>query len=64
MSKQKIEKITVYFKNSFYGFDFFGYKTIKDLMESEGIKRSQVNSFYKHYLNYQVLHQENERITL
>jgi hypothetical protein len=49
---RKVEKITVYFKNSFYGFDYWGYKTIKDLIDSEGIKKSQVNSFYKHYTNY------------
>ena len=46
---KKVEKITVYFKYSFYGFDYWGYKTIKDLIDSEGIKRGQVNSFYKHY---------------
>ena len=49
---RKVEKITVYFKNCFYGFDYWGYKTIKDLIYSEGIKRHQVNSFYKHYTNY------------
>ena len=49
---RKVEKITVYFKNSFYGFDYWQYKTIKDLMNSEDIKRSQVNSFCKHYKNY------------
>ena len=47
----RIEKITVYFKNCFYGFDYWGYKTIKDLMKSEGIKRNQEISFHKHYIN-------------
>ena len=49
---RKVKKITVYFKNCFYGFDYWQYKTVKDLMNSEDIKRSQVNSFYKHYTNY------------
>ena len=49
---RKVDKITVYFKNSFYSFDYWGYKTIKDLIQSENIKRNQVDVFYKHYSNY------------
>lgn len=49
MQKRKVSKITVYFKGAFYGFDYWGYSTIKDLIESEDIKRSHVNSFIKVY---------------
>lgn len=49
--KRKIDKITVYFKNAFYGFDFWGYDTIKELMKGENIKRHHVNSFHKVYAN-------------
>jgi hypothetical protein len=44
---RKLKKITVYFKGAFYGIDYFGYDTIKELLYNENIKRNNVDCFIK-----------------
>ena len=39
-------KIVIIFKGDFYGTDFFGYKTLKAVMEDYGIKRNQIKEWY------------------
>ena len=44
---KQCRKITIIFVGDFYRTDFFGYNTLKDLMESEKIKRNQIKDWYK-----------------
>ena len=41
------KKITIIFFGDFYGMDFFGYNTLKELMRAENIKRNQIKDWYK-----------------
>lgn len=47
--KKEIKKIVIIFKGDFYGTDFFGYKSLKDLMKDNNIKRNEIKDWYVEY---------------
>lgn len=42
----KNKKIVVFFYGDFYGTDFFGYNSLKELMQDNNIKRRQIKDWY------------------
>lgn len=44
---KKCRKITIYFVGDFYGTDFFGYDSLKELMQAENIKRKEIKEWIK-----------------
>jgi len=48
MSK-RVSKITVYFKGRFHGVDYWDVQTFKELIETYGLRRSQIISWVKAY---------------
>ena len=44
---KKAKKITIYFVGDFYATDFFGYNSLKELMQSERIKRKDIREWIK-----------------
>lgn len=46
---KKCKKITIYFIGDFYGTDFWGYNSLKELMADNNIKRKTIREWIKVY---------------
>ena len=44
---KECKKITIYFVGDFYAYDFWGYNTLKELMQAENIKRKDIKEWFK-----------------